>query len=284
MISCINSSLKIKRPYFLILIFFLSIFICSCSRSSVLKERERVTLTSFFEELLLENGGAYTLLGSKPVTIEDLIDTSPEKYNKLQEYLADHPEIPILEIERHLEEGWEVLKQKPIPFSNRFILTEVKCGSYSLLVFLNTELTIRSMKEHYSEFKRIYVSDFDPIAEVENLRLGKHDLWRRIFRDFVCIGVLLGYGIENARLFEKLYGELAKGNLQEEYQPSENNDPRIKADCYLNGVPFRIPIFVMFDKRESEELLSKYNNERERIKKFYDKKNFLDETLSILRK
>jgi hypothetical protein len=163
-------------------------------------------------------------------------------------------------------------------------MTEVNCGSYNLLVFLNTELTIRAMKEYYSEFKRIASSDFDPITEVDNLRLGKHDLWRRIFSDFVCTGVLLGYGIENARLFEKLYSERVKGSLQEEYQASENTDPRIKADCYLNGIPFRLPVFVMFDKRESEELLSTYKNERERIKKFYADKNFLDKTLSILGK
>jgi hypothetical protein len=284
MISRINSIVKIKRFYSLILFCFLSIFFCNCSRSSLLKEKERVTLTKCFEELLLTHGGAYTLFGSKPATIEDLIDMSPENYKKLQEYLAAHPEIPTIEVDRHLEEGWEVLKQKAIPFSNRFVMTEVNCGSYNLLVFLNTELTIRSMKEYYSEFKRISGSDFDPSVEVDNLRLGKHDLWCRIFRDFVCTGVLLGYGIENARFFEKLYKERIKGNSQEEYQASENIDPRIKADCYLNGIPFRIPVFVMFDKKESEELLRKYKNERERIKKFYADKSFLDETLSILKK
>ena len=284
MISRINSIVKIKRAYSLISLCFLSIFFCNCSRSTLIKEKERVTLTKCFEELLLVHGGAYTLLGSKPATIEDLIDMSPENYKKLQEYLAAHPEIPTIEVDRHLEEGWEVLKQKPILFSDRFVMTELNCGSYNLLVFLNTELTIRSMKEYYSEFKRASGSDFDPIIEVENLRRGKHDLWRRLFSDYVCTGVLLGYGIENARLFEKLYSERIKGNLQEDYQASENTDPRIKADCYLNEIPFRIPVFVMFDKRESEELLNKYKNERERIKKFYADKNFLDETLSALKK
>lgn len=282
MISCLNLLIKMKRSYSLILLCFLSIFVYSCSRSSSLKEKERATLTKFFEELLLEHGGAYTLLGSKPATIEDFIDMSPANYDKLQEYLAAHPEIPRLEIERHLEEGWEVLKQKPISVFNRFILTEVNCGSYNLLVFLNTELTIRSMKEHYSEFKRVAGSDFDPIAEIENLRLGKHDLWRRVFNDFVCEGILLGYGIENARFFEKLYSERANGNLQEEYKPSENNDPRLKAECYLNNKPFRIPIFVMLDENESRVLVAKYKEEREQIKKRYLGKDFLDVTLSQL--
>ena len=267
-----------------ILLCFLSIFICSCNRSSLLKEKERALLTKFFEELLLDHGGAYTLLGSKPATIEDLIDMSPENYLKLQEYLAAHPEIPKIEIDRHVEEGWEILKKNPIPISNRYILTEVNSGSDTLLVFLNTALAIQSLKEHYSEFKRASGSDFDPIEEVENLRLGKHDLWRQVFRDFICQGILLGYGAENSRLFAKLYSERANGSLQDDYQASENSDPRINADCYLNEIPFRIPIFVMFDKNESEELLGKYRNEREQIKKFYANKSFLGETLSILKK
>jgi hypothetical protein len=279
-----NSIVKIKRAYSLILLCFLSIFVSNCSRSSSLKGKERVMLTKFFEELLLAHGGAYTLLGSKPVTVEDLIDMSPEHYKKVQEYLAAHPEIPTIEIDRHLEEGWAILKKNPILFSNRFILTEVNSGNYDLLVFLNKESAIQSMKEHYSEFERVFGSDFDPIAEIENLRLGKHDLWRRVFSDFICQGILLGYGLENARLFEKLYSERVNGDLQEEYQASENADPRIKADCYLNEIPFRIPIFVMFDKSESEALVSKYKNERERIRKIYAEKSFLDTTLSMLKK
>jgi len=282
MISRVNSILKFERLHSLILLCFLSIFAYNCSSISSLKDKENQILTRFFEELLLEHGGAYTLLGSKPATIENLIDMSPENYEELQNYLANHPEIPIIEIERHLEEGWEIFKRKPIPFSNRFILTEVNCGDYNLLVFLNTELTASLMKQHYPEFKRIVEVDFDPITEIENLRMGKHELWRSVFNDFTCKGILLGYGLENGKLFERLHKDRAQGNLKEEYLPSENNDPRIKAACYLNEVPFRLPIFVMFDKSESEELVRKYKEERERIKEFYSKKNFLDATLSIL--
>lgn len=223
-------------------------------------------------------------MGSKPATIEDLIDMSPENHQKLQQYLDSNPEIPKLEIERHLEDGWKILKQKPLSLSHRFILTEVNWGSHNLLVFLNTEQTAQLITEYYPEFKRILGSDFDPILEVENLRLGKHEFWRLVFNDFICQGILLGYGVKNGKLFQQLYKNRSKGTLHEEYLASENNDPRIKAECYLNGVPFRIPIFVMFDQNESKELIRVYKKERETIKKFYEKKNFLDATLSVLQK
>ncbi len=230
----------------------------------------------------MEHGGAYTLLGSKPATVEDLVDMSPENSQQLQEYLAAHPDLSTIEIERYLEEGWDLLKQKPLTLSKRFILTEVNCESYSLLVFLNTELTLQAMKNHYHEFA--FAGDFDPVREIEHLRTGKHEFWKRVFNDFICQGILLGYGIENGRIFEQLFKERASGTLQEEYLASENNDPRVRAEYYLNNVPFRLPIFVMFDRNESEQLVSKYKNERDEIRKFYAHKNFLDETLAILEK
>ena len=112
MISYFFSLPKLKREHYLILFFFLSI--CSCSRSERLTGTDREILTKFFEELLLEHGGAYTLLGSKPATVEDLIDMSPENQKKIRQYLASHPEIPAIEIDRHLEEGWEILQRKKV--------------------------------------------------------------------------------------------------------------------------------------------------------------------------
>ncbi|OGN64199.1 MAG: hypothetical protein A3E80_03930 [Chlamydiae bacterium RIFCSPHIGHO2_12_FULL_49_9] len=281
MISYFFSLPKLKREHYLILFFFLSI--CSCSRSERLTGTDREILTKFFEELLLEHGGAYTLLGSKPATVEDLIDMSPENQKKIRQYLASHPEIPAIEIDRHLEEGWEILQRKKVSISEKFVFTQVNYKNYNLLVFLNVDLAISALMKHDSEIKRISDSDFDPIALIEDLRTGKHDVWRQIFDDFVCQGILLGYGLKNGILFQDLYKERVSGSLKEEYLPSENNDPRLKAESDLNGVPFRIPIFVMFDKKESENLVANYKKERERIREFYSGKDFLDTTLSQLK-
>lgn len=272
--------LKIKPNHLLASFCFLSIFIFCCVR--FFSARQEKVLTQFFEELLLEHGGAYTLLGSKPATIEDLMDLSDENYQKLQEHLKAHPEILSFAVDRHLEEGWKILKKKPFSLSDRFILTEINHENSHFLVFLNKELVVRSMKENHSEFERFFRIDFDPLLEIEQLRTGNHSLWAHVFNDFVCQGILLGYGPNNARIFNKLYKERKIGNSEETYPVSENNDPRIQAECYLNERPFRIPIFVMFDQKESQKLVIAYKSERENILKFYDKKNFLDTTLSLL--
>jgi len=208
---------------------------------------------------------------------------SPENQKKIRQYLASHPEIPAIEIDRHLEEGWEILQRKKVSISEKFVFTQVNYKNYNLLVFLNVDLAISALMKHDSEIKRISDSDFDPIALIEDLRTGKHDVWRQIFDDFVCQGILLGYGLKNGILFQDLYKERVSGSLKEEYLPSENNDPRLKAESDLNGVPFRIPIFVMFDKKESENLVANYKKERERIREFYSGKDFLDTTLSQLK-
>jgi len=118
------------------------------------------------------------------------------------------------------------------------------------------------------------------LIAIKNLRSGHHEIWRRIFNDFVCEGLLLGYGEQNSRLFEKLYEERKKGDKPDAYKSSEDSNPLTKADCYLNDIAFRIPKFIMFDKKESEKLVREYRREREKIKVFYSKKNFLDTTLT----
>jgi hypothetical protein len=237
------------------------------------KDQEKIA--AFFEELLLEHGGAYTLFGSKPVTIEALIDVSAESIQAMQKYLAEHPEIETLSVERRLEEGWEAWRQlthRPV-FKN-YILTEVPFEEYRMLILVNVQRSIVVMNKYLGQFRRIAGEEFQPNQAIQELQEGKMDLWKRILLDHQCKGILLGYGAANARLFEEQSADF--------FEPSEHNDPRMKPECTLNDKPFRIPIFVMFDKEESESLIRQYKNERETIKTYYLGKNFLDATLAQL--
>lgn len=275
---CIKSpSRENRRSHFLTLICFLSILVFGCTRSSSFSREEERILTHFFQELLLEHGGAYTLFGSKPATIENLLEISPQLQEEIQSYLKAHPEISSVQVERHLEEGWEILKRKPLPFSSRFILTEVNCGDYSLLVFLNREKTLSVLHRYPEEFRKVVGNVFQPKQAIEDLRRGNHEIWKKIFQNPVCKGILLGYGIENARLFQT-------HRSKNSYLPSENNDPRIQPSCVLQGVAFRLPIFVMFHPEESAVLLSQYKQERRNILQIYEGQDFLKRTLAEWRR
>jgi hypothetical protein len=239
---------------------------------------QREKIKDFFQEFLLEHGAAYTLFGSKPVTVEDLVEFSEEKNQDLRQYLAAHPEIEYILIDRKLEEGWEEWKKNSHPnLSKNYILTEIELQNSRTVVFLNVPLTISVLRTYYADFKQIAGCDFDSAEAVEQLRTGKEALWRKWLLNCKTLGILAGYGYQNAKLFDNQFK-----SGQAICRPSENNDPRLKAECYLDNQPFRIPIFVMLDEAESKALISKYKEEREQIKKRYLGKDFLDVTLSQL--
>lgn len=252
----------------------INLFLSSCHHETIGPEK-RAEITGFFEEFLLEHGGAYTLFGSKPVTIEDLVDCSEQALQNLQEYLNNHPEVETILVDRKLEEGWEAWKTIPNKhLAKNFILTEIEFPDCRMLLFINIKNTIAVMRENHILFSEVLGNHFNPETVVIELQNGIQDSWRQILANYKLTGILLGYGKENARRFkERKEGEVA---------PSENNDPRIKAECYLNGRPFRVPIFVILDEIESDAVVKKYKKEREEIKLKYQGRDFLDVTLSNL--
>jgi hypothetical protein len=263
------SLLKKSIYYFIVINLFLS----SCHRALIDPEK-KAKITAFFEEFLLEHGGAYTLFGSKPVTVEDLVDCSEEALQKIQQYLNEHPEIETLLVDRKLEEGWEAWKKTPnTRIGKNYILTEMQFPDCKLLVFINIKNTISVMNEHYTLFSEVLGNHFNPHEIVNELRIGKQDSWRKIFAHYNLTGILLGYGKENACRFK----ETSKRS-----RVSENNDPRIQSEFYLKQRPFRLPIFVILDEDEGNSLIEKYKNERKAIKEKYEGRDFLSVTLSRL--
>lgn len=246
----------------------------SCNQSEeMLVHKQREKIRPFFEELLLEHGGAYTLFGSKPITVEPLLDCSDEAFQELQVYLAEHPDLDSILVDRKLEEGWEEWKKLGQPSPN-YILTEVVFDGHKELVFANVKNAITVIRDNYDYFKSVLGQDFSPEELVQQLRIGKHDFWRKLLSDYVAMGILFGYGRKNAFLFEKRVHE-KKFDLG---RASECSDPRMDAECYLEGKPFRIPIFVMLDEDESKHLVSRYKEERGQIKRRYLGRDFLQVT------
>jgi len=268
-----SSPLVVIKNLKQILLFFL---LLSCSRSPEINTEQEEKITAFFEELLLEHGGAYTLFGSKPITVESLIDYSGGAFQEMQNYLKTHPETESISVERNLEEGWIEWKKQGQKYpSKNYILTEIQFDHHALVIFVNIKETASVISKNYEEFKRVLKHDFDVSDLILQLRQGKKDSWKQILSDFALKGILFGYGHQNATLFEMHAKEQITGA-----GPSENNDPRIPAECYLNNKPFRIPIFVMLDINQSTLLVDKYKQERERIKNSYLGKDFLTVTLS----
>lgn len=255
-----------------------------------LTSKEHENLTHFFKELLLEHGGAYTLFGDKPVTIEDIRDYNEEDFKKLNEYLKNHPEIPVLYVDRKIDETWKDWQRLASNFElTNYILAEINPIDFpektSLLVFINIKNTILILQKHYDDFKRVVGHDFNPVEVVFELKNGKQEFWDKVLYHYALCGILLGYGYENAWLFEWYMSRKNNpflNNLQKNTTPSDNSDPRVKADCYLDKTPFRMPIFSCLDKKRSNKLIKKYSKTRKEIARYYKNHDFLEVTLNKL--
>ena len=270
-------------------------FTASCTKSHYIKShnltlKDCENLTSFFKELLFEHGGAYTLFGDKPITIEVRNDYDEEDFNKLNEYFQNHPEIPLIQVERNIDKTWKDWQRLANNFDlTNYILAEIKPDHYgekeSLLVFINIKRTALILQKYYDYFKRTVGYDFNPIDIIFELKNGNQTFWKTVFSHYALCGILLGYGSENAWLFEwymKNKNNPFLTNIQKKAKPSDNTDPRVKADVYIYNVPFRMPVFSCLDKEKSNKFIKKYSKKRKEIVSYYKNKNFLEVTLKKL--
>lgn len=257
-------------------LFLLTFFFCGCSRPCYHQQK---ALTGFFEELLLEHGGAFTLFGTKPITVEDLYDASDGATDKIVQYLAQHPEIEVIYVDRNLDEGWrEFNKLYSQVFFENYVLTEIECDGSRLLVFVNVSEAIAVLNKYQKYFTSIIGREFNSEELIQDLREKKCDDWKKIISNSKALGILAGYGYLNSHLFSEIR------NFGHNFLPSESNDPRNDAECVLNKRPFRIPIFVMLDEKESSFLVSEYKKQRKDIMEIYKEQDFLKTTLHELQK
>ncbi len=288
-ITDLFENFKTCSRYLFALISLLSIFYGCTPQKKTFSKEQSAKINAFFLELLIDHQGAYTLLGSKPMTIESLF--SSEEYEESLQYVESHPERLSFVIDRRLEEGWKEWKKnsKYFPSSN-YILAEIPFKDSRNLVFVNVQEVLTIFRENYEDFRQIAGMDFDPQQKICELRDGKYEFWALILNNYVSLGILLGYGNKNSHFFENYMhtGGLDVFEASEKMDPRSFggspdllSDPRFRAaECYLEGRPFYIPIFVAIDPVESEILVDRYKKEREQIRQHYQAKDFLDTTLS----
>ena len=283
------------------LLFFLIIFfLCGCSKKTPknLSSPKKATYR-FFQHLLLECGGAYTLFGDKPITIEDMFyydDEDLKTLDKLlQEELKRNPDYQYYSVERTFEEDWKIVKDYILsPQTSNFIAVEFPNAEepkFSLFVLVNIEKTALTLQKYYSEFFRELQMDFDPLQIVFEIKNPSSSFWQGVWKNPFLLGLLLGYGYENARLCSWVISHDKSSNsslqsftkfLRKKQYASDINDPLIKYPVKLDGKPFRLPIFACHDEALSKVLIKKYKKQRTKIINLYKNQDFLQVTWNRL--
>lgn len=251
----ISKALKI----FILFICFLSIIYlggCAGSRGFYC-DNNRVALKAFFSELMIEEGGIFTLMGSKPLT-EVYWD---QKKGKMDQW-------ELVEREVHLSGNFLLIQGKESHW-----LEGGKKIELDRVSFVNVKQTVCVLEDYYDAFSSLVGFEFDPLEVVLEMKQGSR-FWDRLkeSRNHYLWGLLYGFGEKNAHAFHQKYS--GKGDKMVEYcsYQEEVDVPSIKE--------LLIPWFVSFSREDP--VIQKYRDERSKIQEVYRGHDFLTKTLELL--
>ena len=220
-------------------------------------QRER----DFVEFVLIRERGAYTLFGSKPVS-EFTLEYSSSKRKLTASEIKD------IEIQRQhrrkyfhrrLSDLWVHWKKNHPVDSEKFCLLEVSLGERdSLLALINKQRLKSALKMHYDDFKELMEREFDVEVMVNNQQLLK-DLLHRSLKSHLAMGILFGYGYENAKKYH------AQPSASEKVRSSVDIMDYIKTRMqkHVSLSDLVIPTFACFSKPDPQVI--QYEKERKEI-------------------
>lgn len=276
------------RPIYYLL-SLISIFILNAihaSEQSLPLPEERIWLTQFFKDLLLYEGGIYTLLGEKPITIVSLPHYTQEEIEAYHAKLSEDERKKLFSMKNYsLPQTWDKWKKINDRYQmKRFLLNEFRSESnqkVSHLYFVNILQTANLIEDHYENFRKEVEFDFDPLEVVLQLKQETlSEFWLKISKNSYLSGLLLGYGKANAYAFHRKY---SSSKISKEFfakYPSTFSRKLPQGEITYSIDDFEIPMFVSF--AFPDEIVEKYQKKKKQIQELYKGKDFLDFTLQVL--
>lgn len=179
-----------KSLFFNILFF---VFLISCERTphEVLPSDDRRALEDFFELLVKDHNFAYTLFGTKPISIADYRGEDPTSFDTLI-----------------LERGWASwCRYKHLFQSRHFELIQADLGRqndrhYKEIVIINKQATVNVIRKNIKIFQDFLKNEWSPESIMKAIT-EDNEFYKNIVRRSDLFGILLGYGYINSLNFEK---------------------------------------------------------------------------------
>ena len=259
------------------------------------KDKER--LTYFFQKLIEWDAFGYVLFGEKPMSF----GCSDQMGNPFRNLSSFYYAISPRRIKAQL--GFETWKKYESLFpAKQFVFIYEKTESDIEFLFVNKKKFNETVKEHAEQFQRLLqrdVSGGELLAEAANRSLlsevlGNHD---------ELIGILFGFGQENASLFTQMV-QLKTGQERELFckqfnfgDPWEKEDEELDQElekvgwisATITGAHLKnlnlitLPgFFAVLDSPETLFLKERYLQTRNKMIQYYDGKDFLEVTLHLL--
>lgn len=199
-----------------------------------------------------------------------------------------------------LMSAWEKFSSK-VQISPNYLLIKKKysdeemkdltpnCKEAYHILFVNVLKTACLLADYHELFAKHLGNDFHPLEEVLNMDDVDSPLWDCLFPAdptnlFQEIGILLGYGKENAQIFQ-WKNSCSKPNTKTFFQKIYENSTYDLGKVFKNPYPlssknFPLPTFMIYFPLDSTQ--QRYEKERKEIMELYSNHTFLEFTLKIL--
>ncbi len=251
---------------------------------STIPADEKLFLEYFFRDLLLREGGAYVLNGTKPITEEDFESpTLREVFFFGNRFLKS----AVL-----LKKGFEIWNKYQHLFpSTKYALLcyQNKTDGTFQVLLINKKAVVNEIEKNIEDFKAILGPTITPTALLEKIISEDKHLSEILNEHTGLFGMLLGYGKHNSQLFyqrEMLQDQIEDNQfipkrfelIEEKLNAAEKRFLATDPKKRRNRLIFTsLPAFV-FDPEhpETQKLLKSYEEQRKEITKSYQDVSFLE--------
>jgi hypothetical protein len=236
-------------------------------------KEHREDLNHLFTLIFLEQDGAYTIFGDKPLSLTGafILPTWQTTLSRKGGCMG------------HLWKIWQNY-QHLFQFKKYIMTSEIsKIGPSDRTAFhifvINKKAFINTVIKHLALFEYVLKKRIDPKEFLEDIASDRTSVWNSIDHNEFLLGILLGYGEHNASIFKKRKHHFLSDSVLKSIQSKpasfeENNHPMM----------FVKPVQFVSDWEHSKTiaLQEKYRRLRGEISAIYAKGDFLEITLSKL--
>jgi hypothetical protein len=242
-----------------------------------IKDKNR--LESLFRSLCFVDNWAYTLVGAKPVTFTGI--SKPFTHNW---------RFWIHDFSNYLE--WRTWLAYSRYFSkSRFLIFEDRDPNwkkYIMATIIDRDLFYQVVRENRVDFQQILGIDDIQLNHLLDETMGRPFLSDVLKNHTALIGIVLGYGKENSWLYhereegqEILLSSVWEDQLLDEMIEQQSQTTQAGTPWQLSDLYY--PSFTADrDSSESAKLREHYQKTREKIVGYYEGKDFLEATLSLM--
>lgn len=274
-------------------------------------------ITQFLENVIIRESGAFTLLGTKPMTEFDVAWSVEEQE---EDYEASYQELKLMfkktqqspsqftcsltEMPSFSEYKNKCLSNKELySFLKKKELWENWLANYRSIASANFKLTMREhpyktgilinvpqaiyiLKKYHADFVEQTQIEFDLATILDTIDDHKSSFWNSVFTNHYLHGLLLGFGEKNAFIFDYMKKMDSLKTKAFSFQHFAHS-----SEIYAHGKEMMqpnvsienlvIPYFVTYDI--NDDMREKYLREKGKIIDYLKEKNLVDEVLKILK-